>query len=477
MAYFRKTWIDNELITTAAMNNIENGIEDLNNKVPKTLSQLVNDSSFMTYQDFINNINEYLPGQLNNIPTKTSDLTNDSGFITEEDIAERFNAIPTHTSQLINDSDFVTKLFMLSQFDQLNLRIAELEQIVNEMNSKVACSNISLNKQTIAFTSLMTTQTLIAQVTPTDTTDIISWKSSNTAVAVVDQNGVVTSVGDGDCIITVNCGNCTAVCSVNVKEVRPCTNLALSKTSINFAALEKTSTLTYTVTPNNTTDTIQWKSSNTSVATVNSSGVVTSKAAGTATITATCGSKSATCAVKVTVACTSVSLNKTLLNFDGIGSSQTLTVEKSPYNTTDVVNWSTSNASVATVSNGKVISVGDGSCTITVTCGSKSATCSVKVTSRVNYATMVLSTNRLTIATGNSASFKVTLNPTNTTIDVNSISVNASKDSISFIKERISQTELKVTVTMLSSGPAVSASAAVNLILGSQSEAVHVYLG
>lgn len=472
MTYFKKTWIDNELITTAAMNNIENGIEDVGNKIPKTVSQLVNDSSFMTYQDFINNMNEYTVNQINNIPTKTSDLTNDSGFITEEDIAERFDAIPTHISQLINDSEFVTKSFMLSQFDQLNSRIAELEQIVNEMNSKVDCTNISLDKQTITFSSLMATHTLAAQVTPTDTTDIISWKSNNTSVAVVDNNGKITSVGDGSCIITVTCGNCTAVCTVTVAEVRPCTNLALGKSSIEFTALEKTHTLTYTVTPNNTTDTIQWKSSNTSVATVNSSGVVTSKAAGTATITVTCGSKSATCAVTVTVACTSVSLDKTLLNFDRIGASHTLTVTKSPSNTTDSVRWSTSNASVATVSNGAITTVGDGSCTITATCGSKSATCTIKVSSRVNYATMVLSTNRLTVATGGSNSFTVTLNPTNTTIDVDSIEINTSKDTISFTRTRVSQTELRVTVTMHQADIA-----AVNLLLGNQSEAVHVYAG
>jgi uncharacterized protein YjdB len=359
---------------------------------------------------------------------------------------------------------------MLSQFDQLNSRIAELEQIVNEMNSKVDCTNISLDKQTITFSSLMATHTLAAQVTPTDTTDIISWKSNNTSVAVVDNNGKITSVGDGSCIITVTCGNCTAVCTVTVAEVRPCTNLALGKSSIEFTALEKTHTLTYTVTPNNTTDTIQWKSSNTSVATVNSSGVVTSKAAGTATITVTCGSKSATCAVTVTVACTSVSLDKTLLNFDRIGASHTLTVTKSPSNTTDSVRWSTSNASVATVSNGVITTVGDGSCTITATCGSKSATCTIKVSSRVNYATMVLNPKRLNIPIGSSKSFTVTLNPTNTTIDVNSITVNASKDSISFTKQRVSQTELKITVTMH-----INDSAAVNLILGSQSEAVHIY--
>ena len=472
MAYFKKTWIDNELITTSAMNNIENGIEDLNNKMPKTLSQLVNDSTFITYQDFIDSVDMYVTSQLSNVPTKTSDLINDSGFIAEEDIVNRLDTIPTHTSQLINDSDFVTKSFMLEQFDQLNSRLTELERIVNEMNSEVACTSISLNKSSLKFSALLSSQSINAVVEPSNTTDIISWRSSNTSVATVNQAGVVTSVGDGSCVITATCGNSSAACNITVAEVRPCTNLTLGKSSIKFTALNKTSTLTYTITPNNTTDTIKWTSSNTSVATVNSSGVVTSKAAGTATITATCGSTFATCAVTVTVACTGVSLNKTLLNFSSLGSSQTLTATKSPSNSTDTVSWSTSNANVATVSNGKITSVGDGSCTITVKCGSKSATCSVKVSSKVNYATMVLSTKQLTIASGASKSFTVTLNPTNTTIDVNSITVNTSKDSISFTKKRVSQTELLVTVTMHS-----AEIAAVNLMLGNQAEAVHIYVG
>lgn len=470
MAYFKKTWIDNELITTAAMNNIEDGIEDLSNKIPKTISQLVNDSTFVTYQDFINNIDMYVTSQMDNVPTKTSDLINDSGFVTEEDIADRLDTIPTRTSQLINDSDFVTKSFMLAQFDQLNSRLTELEKIVNEMNSKIACTSISLNKSSLKFTSLLTPQSINAVVEPSNTTDIISWRSSNTSVATVNQAGVVTSVGDGSCVITATCGNSSAACNITVAEVRPCTKITLGKTSISFTALNKTSTLTYTVAPNNTTDTVTWKSSNTSVATVSSSGVVTSKAAGTATITATCGSTFATCAVTVTVACTGLSLNKTLLSFSDLGTSQTLTATKSPTNSTDTVSWSTSNASIATVSNGKVTAVGDGSCTITAKCGSKSASCSVKVSSRVNYATMKFSTQRLTVPVGSSKSFTVTLNPTNTTIDVNSITVNTSKDSISFTKQRVSQTELKITVTMH-----INDSAAVNLILGNQSEAVHIY--
>ena len=82
-----------------------------------------------------------------------------------------------------------------------------------------------------------------------------------------------------------------------------------------------------------------------------------------------------------TVAVTGVRLNKTSLSFTGTGSSQTLTATVSPSNATNkTITWSSSNTSVATVSNGVVKAVGFGTATITAKSNNgKTASCSVTV--------------------------------------------------------------------------------------------------
>lgn len=150
----------------------------------------------------------------------------------------------------------------------------------------------------------------------------------------------------------------------------------------------KTSTLTAIVNgDNNPSQIVTWSSSNTSVATVSASGVVTAKATGNATITATSqqdGTKSATCSVTVTdstVHVTGVTLNKNSTSIS-MGGSETLTATVSPNNATDKsVSWTSSNTSVATVSNGTITPVSTGNTTITVTTTDRShtATCTVTV--------------------------------------------------------------------------------------------------
>ena len=88
-----------------------------------------------------------------------------------------------------------------------------------------------------------------------------------------------------------------------------------------------------------------------------------------------------------TVAVTGVSLNPTSLTLT-VGSSETLSASVSPDNATDkTVTWTTNKSSVATVSNGKVTAVAEGSATITVTTndGNKTATCTVTVTPKPKY--------------------------------------------------------------------------------------------
>ncbi|MBR4505115.1 MAG: Ig-like domain-containing protein [Candidatus Methanomethylophilaceae archaeon] len=170
------------------------------------------------------------------------------------------------------------------------------------------------------------------------------------------------------------------------------TGVSLDKTSIALDTGSETR-LTPTISPSDATNkNVIWKSSNTSVATV-SNGVVKAVSAGSATITVTTddGSKTATCKVTVstpatTVSVTGVELDKSTMAITK-GSSSSLTATVLPSNATNKnVTWKSSNTSVATVSNGTVTGVSEGTAVITVTTddGAKTATCNVTVNKDYN---------------------------------------------------------------------------------------------
>ena len=148
--------------------------------------------------------------------------------------------------------------------------------------------------------------------------------------------------------------------------------------------------LTATVAPSNATNkNVSWSSNNTSVATVSATGLVTASAAGTAVITVTTddGSKTASCTITVltpTISVTGVSLNTTARTLN-VNESFQLTATVAPSNATNKnISWSSNNTSVATVSaSGLVTARAAGTAIIRVTTadGSKTATCTVTVTS------------------------------------------------------------------------------------------------
>jgi uncharacterized protein YjdB len=179
--------------------------------------------------------------------------------------------------------------------------------------------------------------------------------------------------------------------------------------------------LTATVAPSNATNqSVTWSSSNTTVATVSSSGLVSAKAVGSATITVTTndGSKKATCSVSVSpISVTGVSLDKTSLTLTE-GDIYTLTATVAPSNATDKsVSWSSSNTSVATVSSSGVVTAqSTGSATITVTTndGAKKATCSVTVQKKTIHVTGVsLNRNSLSMMKGDTQTLIATITPSN----------------------------------------------------------------
>ena len=236
-------------------------------------------------------------------------------------------------------------------------------------------------------------QTLRATINPSDTTDdkTLTWSSSNTNVATVDQEGNVTAVKEGVATITVTTVNGRrAECKITVNkpsENIPIESVSLDKTTLTLEEQEA-ETLVATINPSNTTDdtTLTWKSSNPEVATVDNNGKVTAVKEGSATITVTTvNGKEATCTVTVTkkpVPIESVSLNKTTLTLEE-QQAETLVATINPSDTTDdkTLTWKSNNPEVATVDQeGKVTAVKEGTTTITVTTvNGKEATCTVTV--------------------------------------------------------------------------------------------------
>ena len=78
----------------------------------------------------------------------------------------------------------------------------------------IPATGISLDKITLSFTTA-TTQTLTATVEPSNSTDKVTWESSNIEIATVS-GGVVTPVSNGSCTITAKAGSYSASCEVTV---------------------------------------------------------------------------------------------------------------------------------------------------------------------------------------------------------------------------------------------------------------------
>ena len=160
------------------------------------------------------------------------------------------------------------------------------------------------------------------------------------------------------------------------------TDIALNpaRLTINKGA---SATLTLTIKPEDFTDTVSWKSSDTSVVTVSDTGVVKGVGLGTATIKVVVGSKSASCTVIVQQPVTSISLNSSSRTMDALETFQ-LTATANPGTAVDRrVSWSSSDPAIASVdANGLVTAYKKGSAVITVSAMDGSgvtATCKITV--------------------------------------------------------------------------------------------------
>lgn len=173
------------------------------------------------------------------------------------------------------------------------------------------------------------------------------------------------------------------------------TGITLNREDFTMSGAGETWNLQPQVTPSGAKGTITWTSSNENVAKVEN-GVVTAVGGGNCTITATSGTATASCIVRVKGA--AATTGSTTTTTPSTGGALTLnhpngfTISKQYPDPVTIkvlsggngtVSWSSSNTGVATVdANGKVTAVKNGTCTITATSGGKSASCTVIVTSK-----------------------------------------------------------------------------------------------
>lgn len=241
-------------------------------------------------------------------------------------------------------------------------------------------TGITLSKEKIEIAKDKSIR-LTASLTPVDTSDELTWTSSNEEVATVE-DGVVKAVGLGEAEIVAMAGSVTKSCPVKVYQ--GVNNITLDVTS-HTMTIGDFLQLTATIYPKDAEyKDVIWSSNNEDVAVVDQKGLVQAKAYGKVKITATSkdGGLEAVCNVTVEpVAVTEVSLNAKAVTLK-VGETYQLKETILPENATDkTVTWTSSNTKAATVSGGAVTAVGTGSAVIIVktNSGAKTASCTVTV--------------------------------------------------------------------------------------------------
>ena len=227
---------------------------------------------------------------------------------------------------------------------------------------------------------------LTATIAPLNFTDAVVWTSSNEEVAAVSDTGYVEICGVGTAVITVTAGNVKAVCKITVPQLIDW--IEFDEDEIELKAGETYQLKPYISPSDATNKKLKYTSSDTKVAEVSASGLVTAKSEGEAKIraAATDGSDEyAVCYVTVTgkAKVTGITLDRTSAEVKR-GEKLTLNVTVSPsYASNKKVVWKSANTKIATVdANGSVTAKAPGRTKITVTSSENSsyqASCTVTV--------------------------------------------------------------------------------------------------
>ena len=255
---------------------------------------------------------------------------------------------------------------------------------------------VALNRHTLSL-EVGASSVLEATVTPANVTNpALSWSSTQPSVATVDQDGTVTALSEGQAVITVATlsGGKTDACVVTVtkkSDPGPGPGGEVSAVSVTPASAElkegTTLQLSAQVSPAEASQVVEWASLDTSVATVDETGLVTGVTQGSTKIFARSKAdpdKQGSCDVTVIQDPTlkGIAFSATEVKLK-VGQTQTLTVIYTPsYASNKKVTWTSGDSSVASVSaEGMITAIAEGSTTVTAKSeeGGFTASCAVTV--------------------------------------------------------------------------------------------------
>jgi uncharacterized protein YjdB len=234
-------------------------------------------------------------------------------------------------------------------------------------------------KKTVILTATVSNETATNQK--------VSWKSSNTKVAMVNQKGKVTGLKIGYATITATAqdgSGAEATCDIRI--VNPVRNVSLSRSNLSMYVGESKKLTAYISPKDATFKKAKWTSSDASIAIVDDAGMVIAVKPGSVTITAEAqdsGAKKAICYVTVNerIPATGLTLqDKKVVLVPG--EQKVVGVALIPANSTDGFTWSSDNAAVASVNKttGKITAKSTGIAYITaMTDSGKTATVEVTV--------------------------------------------------------------------------------------------------
>lgn len=202
----------------------------------------------------------------------------------------------------------------------------------------------------------------------------VEWSSSDSSIATVDYSGEITGVKAGICKVyatSVDGNKIVGVCKVTVKPTVAATGVTINSKSITMLP-GQTRTLTARIKPTKSTESVNWVSGDTSVATVSANGVVTARGQGNTEIYAISNETGVETSCEVIV----LALNATYVTLEQYDS-----YDLDVFGATGTIKWYSNNKRVATVtSSGMVIARMAGTTTITAKVNGKVLYCTIRVT-------------------------------------------------------------------------------------------------